>query len=168
MKNLEIKARCGNWRRIVKALGKLGARRLAPMRQIDTYFRVPAGRLKLRQFNSKRAELIYYRRPEGRDQRWSDYTILPAAPPARWRGTLEKALGVKAVVDKRRIVYLHRNARIHLDNVKGIGRFVEIEVVVRKDAGQARRVMAELLQAFGIPRADFIRQSYSDMNRARK
>ncbi|HWD17971.1 MAG TPA: class IV adenylate cyclase [Verrucomicrobiae bacterium] len=168
MKNLEIKARCGNWKMIQAALRRLGARRAGTLRQVDTYFHVPSGRLKLREFSRTRAELIFYRRAENTSRRWSHYEIYDAPRPAILRQMLAAALGVKAVVQKRRVLYLHRNARVHLDEVKGLGKFLEIEIVEPPTAAQGRVLLQELLREFALPERDFLRESYSDLILARK
>jgi adenylate cyclase class IV len=47
--------------------------------------------------------------------------------------------------------------------VAGLGRFVEIEVMVTSGITQARRLMGELRRALGLRSADLIAGSYSDM-----
>jgi predicted adenylyl cyclase CyaB len=72
-------------------------------------------------------------------------------------------LGIKVVVDKKRILYYYKNARIHVDTVKDLGNFMEIEVEVKKGDKQAETLMKELLEYLQIPKSDFIKNSYSDL-----
>jgi predicted adenylyl cyclase CyaB len=72
-------------------------------------------------------------------------------------------LGLRTCVRKRREVWLYRNARIHLDTVDGLGRFVEIEVVVSEGMPQARALMKELTGVLGIGAKDLVGASYGEL-----
>lgn len=168
MRNLEIKARVEALAPLRSRLRKLdGVYRHAILRQTDWYFRVPKGRLKLRAVGAKRdGELIAYLRPDRSAARTSEFQLLPTADAAGVRRLLEQMLGVRACVRKRREVWLYKNARIHLDQVDGLGRFLEIEVVVTDGMAQARRLMRELRGALGIRSNDLFAGSYGEMSGA--
>ncbi|MBI4090843.1 MAG: class IV adenylate cyclase [Candidatus Komeilibacteria bacterium] len=168
MKNLEIKARIGDISQYKALCRQIGARRIWTKKQIDTYFKVPKGRLKLREEGSQKNELIYYQRREGTNKRWSDYDIAPVSRPAAVKRLLGKAYGIAIVVDKKRLLYQYKNARIHLDEVRHLGSFLEIEIVVKKDELQAKALMRTLLDALGLPQDAFIKESYSDLLHKRK
>ena len=165
MRNLEIKTHVTSLAPVRARLRTLRpAARQPVVRQTDSYFRVPKGRLKLRVFGSeRRGELICYFRPNRSAARTSDFQVLPVADAAGTLGLLEDMFGLRTRVRKRREVWLYQNARIHLDTVAGIGRFVEIEVMVTSGMTQARRLMGELRRALGLRSADLIAGSYSDM-----
>jgi len=163
MKNLEIKAKISNIARYRILCKKIGARYVWTQRQVDTYFRVPQGRLKLREAGNQGSELIYYRRQEKTNTRWSDYDIMPISDPVALKRLLTKAYGVKIIVDKKRSLYQYKNARIHLDQVKGLGSFLEIEVVVKKNTIQAQTLMKLLLLKLNLPQKSFVKKSYSDL-----
>src|SRR5712691_7596603 len=130
--NIEIKARARDFadvRRRAEALSG-GPAQIIP--QEDTFFKVPAGRLKLRAL-ADRAQLIYYERPEGQGPKRSDYHIFETSDPEALKITLALALGVRGVVRKTRYLYLVGQTRIHLDDVDGLGQFIELEVVMRPD-----------------------------------
>jgi len=74
---------------------------------------------------------------------------VPDAPAQR--RLLERMLGLRACVRKRREVWLYKHARIHLDTVERLGRFIEIEVVVTDGMARARALMKE---TDGGPRID--------------
>lgn len=163
MKNLEIKARYDNHADLLKSMRSLGARKVKVMRQIDTYFSFPDGRLKLREFDKGVAELIVYRRPEKSHVRWSDYSYIKINNPKEVKKVLSFLFGVKVIVTKTRVLYLYKNARIHVDTVKNLGRFMEIEVLVKNGERQAEVLMNTLLTHLNIPSKDFIKVSYSDL-----
>jgi predicted adenylyl cyclase CyaB len=165
MRNLEIKARVTSFRPVRDALRRLpGAALHARVRQTDWYFRVPRGRLKLRVAGARRdGEVIAYLRPDTAAARTSEFQRLPAPDAAGTRRLLDRMLGPRGCVRKRREVWLCKNARIHLDTVEGLGRFIEIEVVVTEGMPQARALMRELRAALRIRRADLVARSYGDL-----
>ena len=131
--------------------------------QVDTYFRVPAGRLKIREGRIENA-LIYYQRSNARRARQSKVELAQLPGRNAIRAVLASALGVLVVVDKRREIYFVGNVKIHLDRVRGLGKFVEVEAIARggslaKVRGQARTFQ----KLFGIPATDIVPQSYSDL-----
>ena len=48
------------------------------------------------------------------------------------------------VVEKKRRLFLYKNSRIHLDEVRGLGTFIEFEVLVKHGKQQAQKLL-ELL-----------------------
>ncbi|MEX0602487.1 MAG: class IV adenylate cyclase, partial [Bacteroidota bacterium] len=147
-KNLELKARLHSLAPGLAACRTLGARKVGVLRQTDTYFRVSSGRLKLRECHGRPAELIYYRRPDRRGRRLSEYTILPLPQRGNLRSFFSNALAIIGTVKKERTLYVYRNARIHLDRVTGLGTFVEFEVLVVRGAKQAHRLLNLLSEHF--------------------
>jgi predicted adenylyl cyclase CyaB len=166
MRNLEIKARVTSLAAVRRRLRAFaGATRSAILRQTDWYFRVPRGRLKLRQVASRRdAEVVAYLRPDRASARTSEFQRLPVSDAAGTRRLLEHMLGLGACVRKRREVWLYRNARIHFDTVERLGQFIEVEVVVTEGMPQARALMKELCEALRIGRRDLLARSYGEMS----
>ena len=164
MRNLEIKATVDSLAAVRRRLGVLeGATRRAILRQTDWYFRAPNGRLKLRVVGANRGgELIAYLRPDKTAARTSEFQRLPTSDAAGTRRLFERMLGAKGCVRKRREVWLYKNARIHLDTVAGLGRFIEIEVVVTDGMTQARQLMKVLTSALAIQREHLVARSYGD------
>jgi predicted adenylyl cyclase CyaB len=159
--NLEIKlkvARLGELDRIVQKIGK----RIFDGWQIDTYFCVHSGKLKLRETEGG-AELIFYRRPNKQRARFCDYHTVKIDEPRKVKSFLTGCLGVKQVVKKYRRLYVYRAARIQLDCVNGLGTFVEIEIPSQGRRSQARRLMKPLLQRFNLHTELPIPGSYSDL-----
>lgn len=161
--NVEIKARCSNPESVrVKLRGK-NARFAGMDHQIDTYFRVAPGRLKLRQGNIENA-LIAYRRPDQQGPKTSDVTLAPVANSEELRSVLEQALGVLVTVDKQREIYYIGNVKFHVDEVQGLGSFVEIEACGQAGEEAKLRVQCrEYMELFGIKEEDLVEKSYSDL-----
>jgi homotetrameric cytidine deaminase len=127
-----------------------GARDQGVLTQRDTYFATPRGRLKLREEEPGGAHLIAYQRADEATARTSAYRIARVEAPGELRAALETSLGVTQVVDKRRRLLLWETVRIHLDDVAGLGRFVELEAVAGEDSDLAReheqvRMLREVL-----------------------
>lgn len=163
MRNLEFKARLADPGAALAAARQLGADLWGDLRQTDTYFAVARGRLKLRETVGFQAELIVYERDEVGETRPSDYTVVALRDAGDLREALSRALGVVAVVRKRRTLLLLDTARIHLDNVEGLGSFIEIEVPVSGEGQSAAERLKALIASLGLTWDDCIRQSYADM-----
>jgi adenylate cyclase class IV len=154
-------------------------------RQRDTYFGVPpdrarqGARLKLRERwaltaagpQRRGAQLIPYLRPNVAAPKRSDYSILDVEAPARVRSLLSGVLGVSAVVEKRRTVFLLGDTRIHLDRVRGLGAFIEFEALVGSGRGAKARSRARvkaLMAKFGIHPRSLLTASYAEMASRRR
>ena len=134
------------------------------MRQIDTYFEAPRGRLKLRAMGG-RAQLIYYERPDRAAAKRSDVLIVPIGDGDALRALLDRALGVRTVVSKVREVWRVRDVQVMLDTVAGLGTFVELKKVVRgaRALRAAYGELAALRQELGLRAADIEAPSYSEL-----
>ncbi len=165
MKNLELKARYEDLHRAEKIAQDLGAKFQWEAVQRDTFFRVPNGRLKLREVAGKTAELIGYVRPDEKQAKWSDYEILPVETPEKLKSILSRSLGVLAVVQKKRKLFLLKNARIHLDEVQELGHFLEFEVVISNSAQEksASDFMEFLKEKFRVREGQLISRAYVDL-----
>jgi predicted adenylyl cyclase CyaB len=164
--NVEIKARVRDRALLAQSVESFnGGGPPAVLRQEDTFFRVPAGRLKLRKLAPDRGELIFYRRPDQPGPKSSDYSISDTSEPDNLRDVLAAALDVIAVVRKERWLYLVDQTRIHLDRVERLGDFVELEVVLRpgQSAEEGRAIAADLMRQLGILPRDLIAGAYLDL-----
>ena len=126
--NVEIKARCDGQDRIRELLLAREAVFKGVDRQIDTYFNVSSGRLKLREGNIENF-LIHYSREDKGGPKLSQVALYKNVPGSPLKDLLVKALGVLVVVDKRREIYFIDNVKFHLDQVVNLGDFVEIEAI---------------------------------------
>jgi homotetrameric cytidine deaminase len=165
-RNVELKARDADPHTTLERALALGASDEGVLRQRDTYFARARGRLKLREQEGGRepvAQLIAYVREDAEQARTSAYRIAPAAEPEALRAALDASLGTLAVVDKRRRLLLWEDVRIHLDDVEGLGTFVELEAVASPDSDLRREheLVARLREelALGEP----VAVSYADL-----
>jgi predicted adenylyl cyclase CyaB len=134
------------------------------MHQIDTYFAVPRGRLKLREIEGESAQLIQYDRPDLLAAHSSDYVIAQISEPDTLKDALTRALDIRVVVKKRRELYLWGQTRIHLDEVTGLGSFLELETVIAgQTLAEADRECREVQAALGIGEEDLVAGSYADL-----
>jgi predicted adenylyl cyclase CyaB len=164
MKNLELKAAANDFARLRRALRGLGAARQPLLVQTDTYFAVPNGRLKVRQREgASAAELLVYLRPDARKARASEYQKLAVEDAPGLLRLLRSMFEEDVCVRKRRDLWMYGKTRVHLDQVDGLGTFVEIEVPFGRAMEPARRTMARLVDALGIERADVLDRSYADL-----
>jgi predicted adenylyl cyclase CyaB len=161
--NLELKARISSISDAIRAARSFHMRPMGILQQRDVYYNVPHGRLKLRIINTCGAELIYYNRPNKKDHRYSDYCILPVSNPKLTNAFCTAVFSQKVVVTKKRRLYLYKNSRIHLDDVNGLGEFIEFEVLVKYGKRQAQILLNFLSAQFGIKRSTTIAASYSDL-----
>ena len=133
--------------------------------QIDTYFNVPFGRLKLREGIIENA-LIHYKRENVSGAKSSHVLLYQHQPDKALKEILIKTLGIKAVVDKRRKIYFIDNIKFHFDTVTGLGTFVEVEAIDKDGNIGKEKLQAqcdEYAALFKIDAADFCALSYSDM-----
>jgi len=160
---VELKAKVEDLSRVRERLIELGAQYLGTFRQVDTYFEVPEGRLKLRETSGKRlAELVYYEREDITGPKRSRVYLIRLEEPKVLKDVLCKVLKRRVVVDKVREIYLYRGTQIHLDRVERLGTFVEFErktLDVEKDRDFLKELMVELALDLG----NLISLSYSDL-----
>ncbi len=163
--NIEIKARVADFESLKKAADQLSDSGCQVISQEDTFFNCPGGRLKLRELNPQRGQLIYYQRQDIVGPKHSEYKIFETNDPAGLKLILETAFGIRGVVTKTRYLYLVGQTRIHLDDVVGLGKFMELEVVLKPGQTDAQgQAEAELLMAkLGIKETDLIDSAYMDM-----
>ena len=172
-RNIELKARLRNPAAAREVAESLADRPMELQSQCDTYFHCRHGRLKLREIDGQAPQLIWYERSDDAAARASDYRIVEIggasghcqAGKPDLRAALAAALGIRAVVRKRRRIYWHRNVRIHLDEVDGAGSFLEFEAVLSDPADEtvSRRLVDALAIRFELRPEDLLRGSYGDM-----
>jgi adenylate cyclase, class 2 len=162
-RNIELKAHDPDPARSLQAALDIGASDEGWLHQTDTYFRVPHGRLKLRDEDTL-AQLISYERTNETMARESRYRLVPVSDPAGLKDALRDALGVLVIVEKSRRLLLWRGVRIHLDEVRNLGNFIEIEAVAdpASDLSSEQNLASELQNALAITPEQIIAYSYSD------
>lgn len=133
--------------------------------QVDTYFNVPKGRLKLREGNIENA-LINYEREDQAGSKLSSVILYRHQPDPALKSILTHQLGIKMVVDKMRKIYFIENVKFHFDQVKGLGTFLEVEAIDSEGAYSLEKLQEQCdhyQQLFNLQPNKMMQQSYSDM-----
>jgi predicted adenylyl cyclase CyaB len=163
--NIEIKARVKDLTHLKSRAESLSDTPLQVIPQEDTFFNIPKGRLKLRVLASNHAQLVWYARADDTGTKRSDYQIHETGDPESMKSILALALGVRGVVRKTRYLYLVGQTRIHLDDVEGLGHFMELEVVIQPGQSDAegQAIAEDLMTKLGIDSTDLLDGAYMDM-----
>lgn len=163
--NIEIKAAARDVRRQRELASQMCNSEPKLLEQMDTFFNVARGRLKLREFTSGDAELIQYERPNRSDPTKSCYSIVPTSCPGDLKKALKTALGILGIMRKRRYLYIVGQTRIHFDEVANLGEFIELEVVLSSEQREADAIAIAhtLMKQLEISKDDLIEQAYIDM-----
>lgn len=163
MQTIEFKAELRNLEAARSQCSLIGAEQVGQLRQTDTYYRLPDGRLKKRQAPGEPVEWILYHRPNRVSPKMSNYTILSDEQARRRWG----AHGLKPwlMVAKVRELWMIDNVRIHLDEVQDLGTFIEFEAMVsrRFNVKMCHAALADLREKFQPLLGEPISASYSDL-----
>ena len=161
--NLEFKAYCADLDRAHAVCRSLGAELIREHDQVDTYFAIHEGRLKLRESNRDGTSLIHYRRLDTPLPKESDFEIVPVADDQRKIvDVLRRAIGTSVIVSKHRATYRLDHTLVNLDTVDDLGTFIEVEVDAATEASPGD-VVRRLELAFGLTPADLVPWSYADL-----
>jgi predicted adenylyl cyclase CyaB len=166
-RNIEVKVRASDLAEVRAAALAIGARSVGVETQVDRYYELAGERrVKLRSRGDGSAEMIRYDRPESDGVRASDYEVTPVRDVDAGVCLVPRNEPV-AIVRKRRALLLLENVRIHLDDVEGLGTFLELEAVVdaHHDDAACRLQVADVLEALGLARSQPIRASYGELIR---
>ncbi len=162
--NIEIKAKCSDLSKIRAILKNESALYKGLDHQIDTYFNSKIGRLKLREGNIE-SKLIFYNRLEDNKGSKESEIILFRNINCDLKEILIKSNGVNVIVDKKREIYFINNIKFHLDIVKDLGTFLEIECIKKNNLTKEdlTKQLEEYKLKFEIKEDDLISESYSDL-----
>jgi len=163
--NVEIKAKCTAPDFIREYLLSHQAEFKGIDQQTDTYFNVNKGRLKLREGNIEN-NLIYYERADQHGPKNSNFNLVKINDTEGLKEVLIKSIGIKVIVKKKREIYYIKNVKFHIDEVEGLGSFVEIEagnILANLSNNDLTAQCNFYLKEFKIRAEDLIEVSYSDM-----
>jgi len=163
--NIEIKAKSVNLNIVRDILKSNNAVFIGIDHQIDTYFNVNNGRLKLRGGKIEN-HLIHYKREDNKAPKQSEVTLFESCPESSLKEILTAALGVLTIVDKKREIFFIDNVKFHIDTVKDLGTFVEIEAIDSDGAIGGEKLLAQcrfFIDLLAISENDLIADSYSDL-----
>ncbi|NND64586.1 MAG: class IV adenylate cyclase [Gammaproteobacteria bacterium] len=163
--NVEIKARVSDVAQFVKLASDVADGPAQQLEQYDRFYPVPSGRLKLRQFGDGTSELIFYQRTDTEGAKVSTYSRVSVIDADATHELLTSALGSSKIVKKRRRVWLVGRTRVHLDEVEGLGDFMELEVVLQK--GEPPEVgfseANDLRQKLDVGESELVAGAYVDL-----
>jgi predicted adenylyl cyclase CyaB len=163
--NIEIKARARDFANLRRRAEALSDTPVQVIPQKDTFFHTSKGRLKLRQLAPDHGQLVYYERTDASGPKRSNYHIFETRDPESLKTALSLALGVRGVVRKTRYLYFVGQTRIHLDEVEGLGEFMELEVVLRPEQSDAKgqAIARDLMTRLGVREEDLLEGAYMDL-----
>ena len=168
IKNYEFKAKVDNLEFYENKLRTLNPKFIGVDHQIDTYFNVQKGRLKLREGNIENS-LINYDRENISGSKQSQIILYQHEPDIALKNILTKQLGVKIVVDKKRKIYFIDNIKFHFDIVEELGTFIEVEAIDSKEEftiEELKKQCDKYFDFFELTKNNIIDESYSDLIRA--
>ncbi|MEO8762773.1 MAG: class IV adenylate cyclase [Ginsengibacter sp.] len=163
--NFEFKARVVEINNLEEKLLLLNPQFIGEDNQVDTYFNVAKGRLKLREGNIENS-LIWYERQDLAGAKKSDVLLYQHNPDKILKEILIKVHGVKVVVDKRRRIYFIDNVKFHFDTVRELGTFIEVEAIEKNGNTGIEKLKDQCAYygaLFNIQPSDYIGVSYSDL-----
>lgn len=164
-RNIEIKAHIESVPALIPKAAAIANEGPIEIVQDDTFFSCKNGRMKLRAFSEIEGELIFYRRANQQGPKESFYIRSPTSSPGTLREALSQAYGQAGRVQKLRTLFLVGRTRIHLDIVKNLGHFLELEVVLKDGESSelgvkdAHNLMAKL----GVEASQLIEGAYVDL-----
>jgi len=160
--NLEIKVPVEDFSKLIKIVKKRGGKKIYSSRQVDVYYKLKDGRLKVRNSSGEKS-VIFYKRVEDGSERWSNFKVIQVENPREWINFFDNFLERLVVVDKHRTLYHLFNTRIHFDKIKGLGNFVELETKVVNNKIKAKIEFLVIMQLLDLNPENQILNSYSDM-----
>ena len=163
--NIEIKCECQDLNKVREILKKENAEFKGTDHQIDTYFNSKRGRLKLREGDIEN-NLIHYEREDTKGSKESKFTLYKTEKNSNLKTILKLALDNKCTIEKSREIYFIGNVKFHLDTVKDLGTFIEIEAS-NKDNELTKDKLQEqcnfYIKRLELNAKNLIAESYSDM-----
>ena len=175
-RNIEIKAKFKNQEFNINNCNFEGI-----LNQKDTFFKSTNGRLKLREETSISKEnknyLVQYQRNDQKNAKLSTFYVADVRDPKNMIEILKRSNGIIGVIVKKRSLYIHTTykldedlkipikTRIHIDDVNGLGEFIELEVMLdpSQTIKQGKEIVENLSFLLGISDEDLIDCAYFDL-----
>ena len=165
IRNYEFKAKVDDLDKYENKLLKLNPILIGTDHQVDTYFNVSKGRLKLREGNIENA-LINYTRENVKRSKMSEVILYQHTPDPALKNILVFQLGVKTIIDKKRKIYFIDNVKFHFDNVSALGTFIEVEAIDSNNGFSTDELKAQCdryFDFFELEPTALVDKSYSDL-----
>lgn len=165
IKNFEFKAKVTEVQSFEQKLLTLNPIFKGTDHQIDTYFNVSKGRLKLREGNIENS-LINYDRENILGSKESKIILYKHNPDKALKEILIHQFGIKVKVDKIRKIYFIDNIKFHFDEVKNLGSFIEVEAIDEHNNFSTQELKNQCdnyFNFFNLSDKNLIDKSYSDL-----
>jgi adenylate cyclase, class 2 len=110
--------------------------------------------------------LIFYERNNLPGPKSSQFNLVKVEDAKGLKEVLTRSMGIKVIVKKKREIYYINNVKFHIDEVPGLGSFVEIEAgnILADFSQEELKVQCDFyMKEFRIKEEDLIDVSYSDM-----
>lgn len=167
MINIELKVSAKDFKDTVKNLKKIGAFCDGNFYQKDTYYHCRGKRLKIREIDHKIYQLIIYKREDRKESKISDYSIknLNKEDLKHYKRYYRQRNGESIQIIKQRALWRFKNTRIHLDRVRGLGKFIELETIVKdpKKMESLQKEHREIINLLSLFKFKKISKSYNDL-----
>ena len=163
-RNIEIKAKINDILSFKELVLTLCTEPGEVLQQHDTFFNTPNGRLKLRvQETPSLKELIYYVRSDKDGPKLCNYVTHQPSDHESLKEVLRQTYGIRGTVEKIRTLYMYGQTRIHVDEVVGLGSFMELEVVLRDDQSidEGKKIADDLMGKLNVH--ELLATAYIDM-----
>ena len=110
--------------------------------------------------------LIFYERTNQAGPKNSSFNLVKVEDAKGLKEVLTRSNGIKVVVEKKREICYIGNVKFHIDEVPGLGSFVEIEagnILADLSQSQLKAQCDHYVKEFKIEKKDLVEVSYSDM-----
>jgi len=166
-RNIEVKARVDDVGLLKGRIAVLSDQPPVQITQDDVFFACPDGRIKLRFLSEGQGELISYKRANQAGPKESVYFVYRTDAPGQLLAVMSLVYPQIGRVRKQRTIFMIGRTRVFVDQVEGLGDFMELEVVMRDDEPSQRGVEeAELLiDKLGLAQSQRIEVAYVDLLR---
>ncbi|XP_052120396.1 uncharacterized protein LOC127748900 [Frankliniella occidentalis] len=163
-RNIEIKAVISNFGAFLHKVKELSGATDTTFKQVDTFYEVPNGRLKLREQEGQDPQLVFYDRPDEDGPKLSDYECCNLPADTNLKSVLSRAMKVKGVLKKSRTLVMIGQTRVHIDRVEGLGDFMELEVQLSdsETVEEGEKTAKSLMEKLGVPEENLLRGAYMD------
>ncbi len=159
--NLEIKVKMESHKQALAVLNEINAEFVNELNQKDVYYKLTGSLLKLR-IEDEGESMIKYLRDEINPDRFSDYEVIYFNSKGNEK-FFNSIFETETIVVKKRLLYMYKNTRVHLDTVKDLGTFMEFETLVLDGKEDAKERFNFLVDRFSINTHDQIKGSYRDL-----
>jgi len=160
---VEFKAPVANLVALDEHVRTFGADFMHERREHDHCFEFPDGTLVLREPEGASADLLTYHRHASGELQFCDVEVAEVRQAREVGAMLRGRFGLRIEVEKTRRTFQWRRTQIQLDQVFGLGMFIELQTLVAGDDDAAESELRQVLEALEIDPHTAEVRSYADM-----